>query len=89
MVELEVAGVNDQAGGGGDAQPDAIGDGVADVEELDAERADSDLVAGVDGVELDLIEQARVAQLDFEQAAREGRGVAECVKGFWTLPARI
>ena len=42
VVELVIAGMDHQPGRRVDAQPDAVGDRVADVEELDLERADLD-----------------------------------------------
>ena len=54
-VDLEVAGMHDHACGTGNDQRAGAGDGVAYLDELDRERADLDLVPGLDGVHLNAV----------------------------------
>ena len=75
LVELVIAGVDDQPGRGGDAQADGIRDGVADMEGLDLERADLEGLAGLDGVQIGLAGQTVACQFDLDQAAGQGRGI--------------
>ncbi len=75
VVELVVAGVDHQTGGGGDTQSHPIGDGVADVEELHLEGADVCHLARLHGVQLDLVQQSAARQLELHQPARQARGI--------------
>ncbi len=67
--------MDDQPGGSGDAQPDGIRDGMANVECLDLEWANPEGLTGLDGMQVGFARQAVAGQLDLDQAAREGRGV--------------
>ena len=58
-VHLEIAGVNDDAERRGDGQRDAAHDGMRDVNELDRERPQRQLLAGLDLVELGLDRASR------------------------------
>ena len=75
VVELVVAGVHDQPGGGGDPQSNAVRDGMAHMEELDLERAELDPLPGLHRVQLGPLQHAAAAQLDLQQTAGEGGGV--------------
>ena len=77
MVELEVAGVDDEAAGGTDGQAHRVGDAVADAEELDVDVAELDVVARADLVDRGLLEQAPLLEFDLHEPRGEGR----CVDG--------
>ena len=68
LVKLEVAGVHDDAGRGGDRQRGGPGDGVGDVDELDAEGRQVDDVAGLDLVHHRVGQPFAVLQLLADQA---------------------
>ena len=74
MVELEVAGVDDDADRRPEGDPHRVGDGMADPEGDDAERPDLDLVAGLHGQERVVVELV-LLDLAAEETAGEGRGV--------------
>ena len=74
-VDLEVAGEDDLAHGGGDAEGHGVGDGVVDVDEFHGEAAGFDGVAGLVGDELDLLVQAVLLQLQLDQAVGHGGAV--------------
>ena len=74
VVELEVAGVDDDAGRRPEGDAHRVRDRVADPERDDAERADLDLVAGLEGEDRVVVELV-LLDLVAEQAAGEGRGV--------------
>ena len=74
VVELEVAGVDDDADRRPEGDPHRVGDRVADPERDDAERPDLDLVAGLEGKDRVVVELV-LLDLVAEEAAGEGRGV--------------
>ncbi len=71
VIDLEVAGVDDGAEGRVDDEADRVRDGVRDGERLDGEGARLDLLAGLDDLDMRLVEQPMLAQLDLDEAARE------------------
>ena len=74
VVELEVAGVDDDADRRAQGDAHRVGDRVADPERDHGERPDLDLVARIERPELVVVE-AMLLDLVAEQAAGEGRGV--------------
>ena len=68
MVEFVIAGMNDQPGRCGDPQPDPIRDGMANMEQLNPERADLDLPAGFNGVEFSVLQPFAAREFYLEQA---------------------
>ncbi len=74
VIEFEVAGMDHQSGGRGDAHAHAIGNGVRHAEEFQPERAELDPAAGLDRGQPRLIENLVIAQLHFDQAARQFGG---------------
>ena len=75
MVELVVPGVDDQARRRCDRQPHAVGDRMTHVKKLDLERTDTDLLAGADRIQLDVLQHSPTSEFSFEQTARQPRGV--------------
>ncbi len=76
IVELEIAGVDDPPGVGGDAQSHAIRDRVRDRQERDLERADAKALAGLDAAQVGAARQSRpFVQPGLDQAARQRGGV--------------
>ena len=75
MIELVVAGVNDQSGRSGDRHADAVRDGVTDMEKLDFKGANVDCVAGVDGFQRGVVQHPASGQLDLQQSAGQPGGV--------------
>ena len=71
LVELVVGGVDDNTDRGGDGHAHRVGDRVANVEELDGERAKLQHVVRCDGVELGVVEQPVLPQLDLSQPQRQ------------------
>src|SRR5205085_6030383 len=69
-VELEVARVDDGAERRVDGEEASIGDGVADVDEFDAEWAQFDYVACLHYVEACFVEEVALTQLVGDQADR-------------------
>ncbi len=74
-IDLEVAGVNDDAYGSFDGQRDAIDQRVRDADGLDGERADGELLFGSDLDQLDLVEQLVLFKLALYIGQRELSGV--------------
>ena len=74
VVELEVAGVDDDADRRPEGDPHRVRDRVADPERDDAERPDLELVAGLEREERVVVELV-LLDLVAEQAAGERRGV--------------
>ncbi len=74
VIEFEIAGVDDQSGRGRDADAHAIGNGVRHAEEFQPERAEVQPAARFDRLQARLIEHLVIAQLDFDQAARQFGG---------------
>ena len=72
LVDLEVAGVDDEPDRRADGQRDAVRHAVRDANELDRERADRDAVARPDGLETRPFE-AVLLQLRFDQRERQRR----------------
>ena len=75
VVELVVAAVDDDPVRRVDAEADAVRDAVGDVIAFDLERADLKIVARLEDVDRRLVEQPRIAQLDFEQRGGQRRRV--------------
>ena len=75
VVELEVTGVHHQADGGMDCHAHAVGNAVAHVEELEAEGSQSNLIAGGDLMQLNLLFQAVLFELDLHQSEGEPRAI--------------
>ena len=67
-VDLEVAGVDDDAHAGMDGEGHRVRDGVVDVDELHVELAHPDHLPGLHGDELGLLEQAVLLQLQLDEA---------------------
>ena len=74
-VHFEIAGVNDDAQRRGDGQRHRADDGVRDVDELDGERAELDPRAGLDLVQLGIVQHAVLFQAPLHQRQREGGAV--------------
>ena len=74
VVELEVAGVDDDADRRPEGDPHRVRDRVADPERDDAERPDLELVAGLEREDRVVVELV-LLDLVAEQAAGERRGV--------------
>ena len=70
-VDLEVAGVDDDAHAGVDGEGHGVGDGVVDVDELHVELAHPDHLPGLHGDELGLLEKAVLLQLQLDEPRRE------------------
>lgn len=88
VVEFVIAHVHDQSLGGVDAQPHTVGDRVAHVEEFDLKRANSLLVAGLNGAQVGLLGHAVAGQLDLEHADGQRRGVNRRVDKFQHVAKR-
>ena len=58
MVKFIIAGMDDQPGRRFDAQANRIRDGVADMEEIDLERADLNHVTGLNRVQICLAQSS-------------------------------
>ncbi len=65
-VDLEVAGVEDDADGGVDGERDAVDQRVGDADGHDRERSERDALAGDELVEVGLVEQAVLFELAFD-----------------------
>ena len=74
VVELEVAGVDDRPDRGLERDAHRVGDRVADPERHDVERADVDLVAGLEGEDRVVVELV-LLDLVAEEAAGERAGI--------------
>ena len=74
-VHLEVAGLDDQAGLGGDRQGTGVGDGVVHGDELHIEAAQLDMVAGVLFNELHPAQQAMLLELALDERQGEACGI--------------
>ena len=74
VVELPVAGVEDAAGGGLDADPDRVGDRVRHAHELEPERAELERRAlRVDLAQLGRAQEAVLVELRLDEPEREAR----------------
>ncbi len=70
-VKLEIAGMHYQPHRGGDRQPHGVGNGMAHVEKLHAERSQWQNIARLDGMQFNLIQQVMLPQLHLGQAERQ------------------
>ena len=75
VVQLPVAGVEDAAVGRVDQQRIALGDRMGERDVAEAERAEPELAADLDDVDLDLLGQPLLLELAGDQAGGEGRRV--------------
>jgi len=75
LVELEIARMDDQADGSGDAQPHAVGDRVADAKELDGKGVQVQHVCGRDGVQFGVRQQVVLPEFDFDEAPGQAGGI--------------
>ncbi len=75
LVDLEVAGVDDDAGGCMDGQRHAVGNAVRDADELDRERTDRYTLARADGDERVRANQIVFLQLRLDQCQRQRRRI--------------
>ena len=80
-VDLEVAGVDDDADGRGDGEGDAIDERVGDANRLDAERPDGEALAGKHLDEVGVVEEAMLFELAFDVGEGELRAVDGNFKG--------
>ena len=78
LIDLEVAGVNDDAGRRVDGERNAVGDAVRDADELDLERTDGHPCARADRDEL-AAGDAVLLQLGLDQRERQRRPVDRAV----------
>ena len=74
-IDFEIAGMDDHAERRSDGQRHAAHERMGDVDELDRERPQLQPVAGLDGVELDVIDHAMLFQTPLHQRQREGGAV--------------
>ena len=74
-VDLEIAGVDDDAERGGDGQGDGAHDGVRHVNKLDLEGADGDRLLGLDLDQPRLVFEIVLFHAPLHQGEREGRAV--------------
>ena len=65
-IDLEVAGVEDDADGGVDGEGDAVDEGVRDADGEDGEGAEVEAAAGEDLDELGVVEEAMLFELAFD-----------------------
>ena len=75
LIDLEVAGVNDDADGRAHGQGDAVDGAVGDGDELDLERADFDEAAGEDFAESGGVEEAGFFEAFLDEGEREAGAV--------------
>ena len=78
LVDLEIAGVHDDARGRVDRERDAVGDAVRDANELDLERSDGDAVVRTHGDELASFD-AVLLELRLDHGQRQRRPVDRSV----------
>ena len=74
-VDLEVAGEDEVAHGGLDAESNGISDGMIHMDKFHAEAADLDHIAGLVGDELGFFRQSVLLQLELDEAQGQGGGV--------------
>jgi hypothetical protein len=74
-IDLEVAGVDDDADGGVDGEGDAVDEGVRDADGEDREDAEVEAAAGEDLDELGVVEEAMLFELAFDVGEGELRAV--------------
>jgi hypothetical protein len=74
-IDLEIAGVDDDAERRGDGQRHGADDGVRDVDELDLERADLDDLLGLDRMKTGLLLELVLFQPPVHQRQREGGAI--------------
>ena len=78
LIDLEVAGVDDDAGRRVDRERDAVRNAVRDADELDLERSDRDAVVRPDGDQLAAVD-AVLLELRLDQRQRQRRAVDRSV----------
>ena len=78
LVDLEVAGVDDDAGRRVNRERDAVGDAVGDADELDLERPDGDAVVRLDRDQLAAVD-AVLLELRLDHRQRQRRPVDRAV----------